>query len=57
MSMTGKVQKVAGLYIKGTLNYPLILRSDNTNIVKWWTDASYGVHEDMKSHTGGVMTL
>ena len=44
-------------YIKGTLNAPLILRSDNTNIVKGWTDASYGVHEDMKSHTGGVMIL
>ena len=44
-------------YIKGTLNDKLILRSDDTNIVKWWTDASYGVHEDMKSHTGGVMTL
>ena len=44
-------------YIKGTLNDPLILRSDNTNIVKGWTDASYGVHEDMKSHTGGVMIL
>ena len=26
-------------------------------IVKWWVDASFAVHPDMKSHTGGVMTL
>ena len=44
-------------YIIGTLNDRLILHSDNTDIIKWWTDASYGVHEDMKSHTSGVMTL
>jgi hypothetical protein len=26
-------------------------------IGKWWVDASYAVHPDMKSHTGGVYTL
>jgi hypothetical protein len=25
--------------------------------VKWWIDASFGVHSDMRSHTGGVLTL
>ena len=45
------------VYIKGTLNDPLILRSDNTNIIKWWTDASYGIHENVKSHIDGFMTL
>ena len=24
---------------------------------RWWVDASYATHDDMKSHTGGVMTL
>jgi hypothetical protein len=26
-------------------------------IAKWWVDASYAVHPDMKSHTGGVFSL
>jgi hypothetical protein len=26
-------------------------------IVKWYLDASFAVHEDMKSHTGAVLTL
>jgi hypothetical protein len=25
--------------------------------VKWWVDASFAVHADMKSHTGGAMSL
>jgi len=23
----------------------------------WWVDASFAVHPNMRSHTGGVMTL
>jgi hypothetical protein len=25
--------------------------------VKWWIDASFAVHPDMKSHTGRTMSL
>jgi len=25
--------------------------------IKWWVDASFAVHGDMKGHTGGVMSL
>jgi hypothetical protein len=25
--------------------------------MKWWMDAAYAVHPDMKSHTGGAFTL
>ena len=25
--------------------------------MRWWTDASFAVHHDMKSHTGGAMSL
>jgi hypothetical protein len=25
--------------------------------IKWWVDASYAVHPDMRSHTGGTMSL
>ena len=56
MLMVGK--NLRGLaYVKGALNSPLILRFDDTNIIKWWTRVSYGIHKDMKSHTGGVTTL
>jgi hypothetical protein len=27
------------------------------HIVKWWVDASFAVHPDMKSHTGDIMSL
>ena len=26
-------------------------------IVKWWVDASFAVHPDMRSHTGAVMSI
>jgi hypothetical protein len=42
-------------YLRGTVDMPLILETDDTHIVKWWVNASFAVHEDMKSHTGGTM--
>jgi hypothetical protein len=36
---------------------PLTLEAGNMSIIKWWVDASYAVHPDMKSHTGGMMSL
>jgi hypothetical protein len=44
-------------YLRGTEKLLLRLSADNLNIIKWWVDASYGVHYDMKSHTGGVMSM
>jgi hypothetical protein len=35
----------------------LRLSADNLTIIKWWVEAAYGVHHDMKSHTGGVMSM
>ena len=26
-------------------------------VIKWWVDASYAVHHDMKSHSGAVLSL
>ena len=43
-------------YINGTKNGRLQLSMDNLNVVKWYVDASFAVHPDFKSHTGGVMT-
>ena len=35
----------------------LTLSVDNLNTISWWVDALYGVHIDMKGHTGMMMTL
>ena len=37
--------------------FSINLEMDNLNIFKWLIDVSYAVHKDMKSHTGGVLTL
>jgi hypothetical protein len=44
-------------YLRGTAKMALTLEGDNTSIIKWWVDASFAVHLDMKSHTGGAMSL
>jgi hypothetical protein len=36
---------------------PLQLEADNMHIIKWWIDASFAVHPNMRSHTGGCMSL
>ena len=36
---------------------PLTLEAESMQIVKWWVDASFAVHPDMKSNTGAVMIL
>jgi hypothetical protein len=43
-------------YLRKTKDLVLRLSADNLNIIKWWIDASYGIHHDMRSHTGGVMS-
>ena len=44
-------------YLKSTLYCPLILRADNLNVLKWWVDASFATHPDMKGHTGATMSM
>jgi histone deacetylase 1/2 len=44
-------------FLRGTINDPLTLEADNLSLIKWWIDAAYAVHPDMKSHTNGTMTL
>ena len=31
---------------------PPILEANDISIIKWYVDASFAVHPDMKSHTG-----
>jgi hypothetical protein len=44
-------------YLRGMPDLALTLEADNTHVVKWWIDSSFGVHRDMRSHTGGTMSL
>ena len=44
-------------YLRATKNYVKTLSMDDTGVVKWWADAAFAVHQDMKSHTGGVMSV
>ena len=44
-------------YIKSTIGPPLILGIDDTTTIRWYVDAAFGVHPDMKSHTQMVMTM
>jgi hypothetical protein len=43
-------------YCNGTRQDKLTLSADNLHIIKWHVDASFAVHPDFRSHTGGVMT-
>ena len=44
-------------YLFGTKGLCIYLKADDDMCVKGYYDASYGVHSDMKSHTGACTTL
>jgi hypothetical protein len=44
-------------YLRGCIDLLLTLEADNVRVIKWWVDASYAVHPDMKGHTGGTMSM
>ena len=44
-------------YLNRTLDDVLTLGADSLTKLVTWVDAAYGVHKDMKSHTGGAMSL
>jgi hypothetical protein len=44
-------------YLRDTVHMPLVLEADGTQILKWWADAAFAVHPNMRSHTGGVGSL
>ena len=35
-------------YLKQTIKLPLVLRADGVNVLKWWVDASYAAHDNMR---------
>jgi hypothetical protein len=44
-------------YIRGTRTMPLILSDNGSGILKWWVDASFAVHPNMRGHSGGGLSL
>jgi hypothetical protein len=44
-------------YLNGTRTKVLRIKADSIHIIKWYVDASFAVHPDFKSHTGGYMTM
>ena len=44
-------------FLKGTLDDRITLGADDITIMQTWVDASYAVHSDMKSHTGGTVSF
>jgi hypothetical protein len=44
-------------YLHSTLSLPLTISIDNMSVIKTWVDAAYGVHNDMRSQTGGAVMM
>ena len=44
-------------YLKETPFLPLVLGWDETGNIYWFVDAAFAVHDDLRSHSGGYMTL
>ena len=44
-------------YLRHTLYMCLVLGKDNTDSMRWWIDASYAVHPNMRGHTGATMSM
>ena len=44
-------------FLNGTKEDVLTLSVDDLHVIKWHVDASFAVHPDFRSHTGGVMTF
>ena len=44
-------------YLKQTSKDCLTLKADGTGDLKWYVDASFAVHPDLRSHTGATMTM
>ena len=40
------------MYLQATRSLPLILEDDNSGNARWYVDAAFAVHHDMRSHTG-----
>ena len=44
-------------YLRKTITLPLTLEADDLQLVQWWIDRAFATHRNMRSHTGGAMSL
>ena len=44
-------------YLIATVHIPLILSMGTNGVSEWWIDASFAIHDDMRSRTGSMMSL
>ena len=44
-------------YLQAHLDLKLSLSADGSGVLQWWVDGAYGVHYDMKNHTGGTLSM
>jgi hypothetical protein len=44
-------------FLNGTKDSVTMMSIDDSNTIKWYVDAAFAVHKDLKSHLGAVMTL
>jgi hypothetical protein len=44
-------------FLKKTQDDVACMEAHDMRIIRWWLDASFAVHPDMRSHTGAVMSL
>ena len=44
-------------YIQGTIGIPLILSIDKSVNIKHYVDTFFALYKDMRSHTGGLITI
>jgi hypothetical protein len=44
-------------FLKATKNNIATMSANDSNSIKWYVNASFAVHKDMRSHIGATMTL
>ena len=45
------------MYLKGTLHMKRRMKADSLSMIRWWVDASYGLHWCCKGHMGAMMSM
>ena len=51
-----KLKRCLG-FLKGTINDVRVIGADSIRDLHVWVDASHAIHENMRGHTGGVMSV
>ena len=52
-----KLLHVDVVHLQGMVSLPLTLEADESNNLHWWIDGAFTNHMDMRSHTGGTLSL